>query len=248
MTAPSTSSFAARVSAGWRDAFPGVDEPFDEPGTTLLEDPALPDDSWVALCPVGRRVVSEVAPAVAASLRDLLAQRPPGHRLRGDEVASCWPDRRTERQNQHLYGLDLAHFRPVGPAPGHEVRVVTEDDRPAFTAFLSRCPEDDREEGDVDIGDPHEATVGVVDGDRIVAVASMYAWRGFSDIGVLTEPSARRRGAGRAAVSALCQLLADGPRLVVYRHDQANLGSRGIARSLQLTGIGVAEAVRPVAD
>ena len=81
--------------------------------------------------------------------------------------------------------------------------------------------------------------------DRLVAVASMFEWRGFSDLGVLTVPELRRRGTGKAVVSAMCERLLDGPRVVVYRYSLDNLGSAGVARSLALAPLGVTESVRP---
>jgi RimJ/RimL family protein N-acetyltransferase len=135
--------------------------------------------------------------------------------------------------------------RPASRAPDQQVRELTERVRDDLERFLGRCSPDEREDGDVDIGGEHELTVGtLIDGD-IVAVASMFEWRGFSDLGVLTAPQLRRQGAGRAAVSALCQRLLDGPRVVVYRYSSENLASAGVARSLALAPLGVAESVRP---
>jgi RimJ/RimL family protein N-acetyltransferase len=141
--------------------------------------------------------------------------------------------------------LDPATFRPASPAPGQQVRELTEADRDDFERFLAQCSEDDLEEGDVDIGGEHELTMGMQIEDRIVAVASMFEWRGFSDLGVLASPQFRRQGAGKTVVSALCERLLDGPRVVVYRYSLDNLSSAGVARSLALAPLGNAESVRP---
>ncbi|HSK22170.1 MAG TPA: GNAT family N-acetyltransferase [Egicoccus sp.] len=239
-------ALAARVSETWQQGFEGAAGDLGRPGTTLLLDEGRDPDGWIALWPAGERVVTQVAPAIERLLRTVLADRSAAHRLTADEVAAaCWPDRALERQRQHLYVLDVRHLPPVDAGEGRRVVVLDESDRPALDALLARCSQADREEGDVDIGGEHEVTAGVYDGPRLVAVASMYAWRGFSDIGVLTDPAARGQGAGSAAVAALCHHLADHGRVVVYRHERDNLGSRGIARSLGLVPIGIAEAVRP---
>ncbi|MBS3940072.1 MAG: hypothetical protein KG028_03830 [Actinobacteria bacterium] len=239
-------AFVARVRACWQDGFGGVAGDLDRPGTTLIEVDGRDPDAWVVLWPAGRRVVTEVGSRGADRLRTLLAGRPTDHLLTADEVAGGWPDRPLERQRQHLYGLDVRRLAPVEPRHGLRVVLLDEADRPMFDAFLAACPDDDREEGDVDIGGEHEVTVGIAEGTRLLAVASMYAWRGFSDLGVLTDPVARRQGAGRAVVAALCRHLADHDRVVVYRHRSENLGSRGIARSLGLVPIGTADALRPL--
>lgn len=239
-------AFVARVRAGWQDGFGGAAGDLDRPGTTVIGVAGRDPDAWVALWPAGRRIVTEVGAQVADRLRTLLAERPADHLLTADEVASGWPDRPLERQRQLLYGLDVRRLPPVEPRNARRVVLLDEGDRPMFDAFLAACPDDDREEGDVDIGGEHEATIGLTEGTRLLAVASMYAWRGFSDVGVLTDPAARRQGAGRAVVAALCRHLADHGRVVVYRHQPENLGSRGIARSLGLVPIGTADALRPL--
>lgn len=74
----------------------------------------------------------------------------------------------------------------------------------------------------------------------------MFEWRGFSDLGVLTDPAIRRQGTGKAVVSALCQRLLDSPRIVLYRYSLDNIASAGVAHSLGLIPLGVAESVRPI--
>jgi predicted GNAT family acetyltransferase len=244
-TEPPANVLHQRVLATWQRAFPELTDPLDEPGTSILPDPQTPPTAWVSLWPVGQRVVARVAPDIAGRLRAVLDELPPGHRMTADDVATCWPDQATEHAPQRLHALDPATFQPASPAPGQQVRELTEVDRDDLEEFLGRCSPDDREEGDVDIGGEHELTMGLHVGDRVVAVASMFEWRGFSDLGVLTEPQLRRQGSGKAVVSALCERLLEGPRVVVYRYSLDNLGSAGIARSLGLAPLGVAESVRP---
>lgn len=242
---PPALSLRQRVLATWLRAFPELTDPVDEPGTSILSDPQTPPTAWVSLWPVGQRVVARVAPDVARQLQTALDGLPPGHRMTADDVAACWPDRPAERAPQRLHALDPSAFRPASPGPGQQVRELTESDRDAFEEFLGQCSPDDREEGDVDIGGEHELTMGLQVGDHIVAVASMFEWRGFSDLGVLVSPRLRRQGTGKAVVSALCERLLDGPRVVVYRYSLDNLGSAGVARSLALAPLGTAESVLP---
>jgi predicted GNAT family acetyltransferase len=244
-TEPPANVLHQQVLATWQRAFPELTDPLDEPGTSILPDPQTPPTAWVSLWPVGQRVVARVAPDIAGRLRAVLDELPPGHRMTADDVATCWPDQATEHAPQRLHALDRATFQSASPAPGQQVRELTEVDRDDLEEFLGRCSPDDREEGDVDIGGEHELTMGLHVGDRVVAVASMFEWRGFSDLGVLTEPQLRRQGSGKAVVSALCERLLEGPRVVVYRYSLDNLGSAGIARSLGLAPLGVAESVRP---
>jgi GNAT superfamily N-acetyltransferase len=239
-------SLDERVLATWRTAFPDLTDPVDEPGTSILTDPQASPTEWVSLWPVGRRVVTRVAPAVADQLRTLLHTCPSGHRLTADDITAGWPGRRIERERQHLHGLDPATFRPVDAVPGQQVRELAARDRDTSEAFLRNCAAEDREKGDVGIGGEHELTVGVLVDGHLRAAASVFEWRGFSDVGVLTDPRCRRRGHGTAVVSALIERLVEGPRVVTYRYVSTNRASAGVARSLRLPPVGVAESVRVV--
>ena len=73
-----TDTLHQRVLATWQRAFPELTDPVDEPGTSVLSDPQTPPTAWVSLLPVGQRVVTRVAPAVAEQLRAVLDGLPPG--------------------------------------------------------------------------------------------------------------------------------------------------------------------------
>jgi hypothetical protein len=236
----------ARLLEGWRTAFPPVADELGRAGTSVVGDGDRRGDGAIVLWPCVPRVVAEARPEMADRLRGYLADRPTDHRLTIDEVvAAGLAGAAPTRQRDRFYALDPATFRAPPTPEGLTVAVLGEQHRGAVEVFLAACPEDDREEGDVGIDPPHELAVGVLDGARVLAVASVYAWRGFGDVGVLTHPDARRRGAGRLAVAGLCERLLDASRAVVYRHDEANLGSRGIARSLGFVHIGDIESDWP---
>jgi RimJ/RimL family protein N-acetyltransferase len=72
-------------------------------------------------------------------------------------------------------------------------------------------------------------------------------WRGFIDIGILTDPAYRGQGLGKAAVSICAAHYLPGDKIVGYRHDIRNLGSRGIALSLGFSPYAQVDTVRPPA-
>jgi GNAT superfamily N-acetyltransferase len=132
-----------------------------------------------------------------------------------------------------FYTLVGEHFRPFAPDSRYTVRQLTHDDTEAFAVFQYACSDDDREMGEVGLND--EIVFGVLDGEKIVAVASTYELWGFVDVGVLTHPDYRQQGLGKAAVSAVSEYYLqrkDDERLKLYRHATANQGSGGIARCL----------------
>jgi predicted GNAT family acetyltransferase len=64
------------------------------------------------------------------------------------------------------------------------------------------------------------------------------------DIGVLTDLDYRRRGLGKAVVSAICAHYTGDPRVLCYRHDLRNVASQGVADSLGFVHYATVEGVR----
>jgi RimJ/RimL family protein N-acetyltransferase len=141
-----------------------------------------------------------------------------------------------------IYALDETLFRPFPvPAP-YILRQLTIEDQSAFDAFLAQCSDEDKNEGDVSID--HIIAFGIFDGERIAAAASVFMWRGFIDIGILTDPAYRGRGFAKAAVSACAAHYLPGEYVVGYRHDALNRGSQGIAQGLGFTHYMTVDAVK----
>ena len=216
----------------WADHFGLPCALFGQPGTTLIEDATLVDPRWLILWRIGLRTVIRSAPVWIPELRDIIAHYPDAHALVGADFPNHWGGVMTEQEK--FYALDENVFRPFMPDSRYIARILTSVDQAVFDDFQSRCSAEDRDMGEV--GLDHELATGVLDGERIVAAASMYEWRGFSDIGVLTDPAYRRQGLGKAAVSYLCQALLNQQhdRVICYRHELANVGSQGIAEGLNL--------------
>lgn len=236
---PELANRVQAVVAGHLDIDPGR---LADAGTTVVADPEAGIDGWVTLWPAAGHVVAHVPAPLADEVQAVVDDRPRDHRLSLDDLVAAWADRPTEIHRDHVYVLDPATFRPAEVTGEATVRRLDETDRDAFDRFLARCSEEDREEGEVDVAD--EMAAGVLLGERIAAVASVYTWRGFEDIGVLVDPDLRRRGYAAAAVSHLCQALAAEPVVACYRVDEVNTGSRAVAESLRLAPLGPMELIR----
>lgn len=217
-----------RITETWVQHFGLTLDAISGPGTTLIEQAERTAQSFVTPWPVGAHVVINAAPAQMDDLRGLVAEKPADHCVTVGDLLTLWPDAKSG--SMKMYALDREAFVPVVPGEPFTVRALSNADEAAFDAFIARCPEDDAEEADVGI--MQEAVFGVLDGERIVAAASIYEWYGFVDIGVLTDPAYRQRGLGTAVVAAMCAALLDDPRVVVYRHDVKNNGSQRVAESI----------------
>jgi RimJ/RimL family protein N-acetyltransferase len=216
----------------WCTTFGLAESEVMQPGTTLIPRDTMRIDSWLSLWPVGERVVIESPPAYSGPLHTLISRFPPDHRLALDDVRRAWDEIELETNSMGLYTLDPAAFAPLVPPAPITIRPLTGSDRAAFDAFQAQFSAQERREAD--IGLDNDVIYGALDGDRIVAAASTYEWRGFVDIGVMTDPAYRRRGLAAAVVSVLSQHYIDSgdPRVVIYRHDAVNTPSQGVAEKL----------------
>ena len=205
---------------------------YDTAGTSIVEDETRAVNGWIRVWTIGERVYVSVNPAEAHLFRDLLIDKPSDFRLMVDDVKAAYPDKVADESRETYYVMDNTKFTPFATPAPYTSRQLMLDDQQAFDAFLARCSEDDKEAGDVSIDPEIGIAYGVLDGEKIIAVASTYEYYGFIDIGILTDSGYRKQGLGKAAVSALCEHFMASNDVLLYRHEDGNYGSRGIARGL----------------
>lgn len=150
-----------------------------------------------------------------------------------------------------LLGLGIEHLLPDGtrmPARPAPIRVLDGSD-PGVVGqvgeLLAACSDDDRDASDFDLEALDRYLTGWVEDGGVLAVAGARlepGRPGFHDIGVLTHPTARQRGLGRAVVAAVTEEIVASGRRPLYRCDARNDGSRRLCRSL-----GFVETMRIVA-
>jgi RimJ/RimL family protein N-acetyltransferase len=220
-----------RINQTWCDHFKLPIEIASKAGTTISKNENRDADSFLILWPVGQHIVLEIAPAVEEAVQKVLSQIEPDTPVTLDDFKRAWCD--VETSGMPMYAMDAAEFRPFYVSPPYTLRQLTTEDQPAFDAFLAQCSEEDKDEGDVSI--EHMIAFGIFDGERIAAAGSVFIWRGFIDIGILTDPAYRKKGFGKALVSACTEYYLSGDKVVGYRHDSKNVGSRGIAQALNFT-------------
>lgn len=141
-----------------------------------------------------------------------------------------------------LYGADhIFYFSEEEKARAKElefpstIRGLTKEDADYFAAFESSATAQDLDDASVEL--EHWKAYGVFEGDKLVAVASMYPWDEGSqlvDMGVLTLPPYRGKGYAKKLIEFMSQsVLAEGyePQ---YRCQLDNTASVGLAKKLNL--------------
>ncbi|WP_291378735.1 GNAT family N-acetyltransferase [Demequina sp.] len=197
------------------------------PGFRLTLNPGLADDRRVVIrtLPDGT-VEAALHPAAAAAV------------ALGPDADESGLRAALDREGIVLAELEHVWYYPVAERAAVEaeplppgLRALTDDDAEAFAAFHAANSEADRDEAFVELD--HWAVFGQFEGDQLVSVASAYPWReaALADIGVLTTPSARGKGYGRAVVRAIAAHVYAQEHEPLYRCGDANAVSQATARS-----------------
>lgn len=224
----------AQLTAAWAAHFNMPAERLQVPGTTCTYLPTRDPEAWaVVLWPIGSHVIAQCSDAAQAAVKDLLARQPDRFCLDAETIATLPAGPLRCKVTEYLYVLEAENFIPFNVDPPLTIRRLVEADRSVFNSFQNRCEQQEVHEADVNPG--HEMACGVFDGERLVAVASVYTWHGLADVGILTEPGYRGRGLGKAAVSWLASHYLAGDRLFAYRHGVENVASGKIAGVLGFT-------------
>jgi GNAT superfamily N-acetyltransferase len=123
--------------------------------------------------------------------------------------------------------VGLLHYLATAPQQSDaRVRLLLPPDGPLLDDLVRAAGPEEAEEADVSIA--HPCAVGILDGGRLVAAASLIdVGRTAVDVGVLVHPQARRRGLATAVVADISSRAGD--RLVQYRCERGNEASAKVA-------------------
>lgn len=226
-------TFDETIIANWARRFQCPPETILQHGVTLFPDEKYSSENKNTLVfwRIGKHTFAIVNPARTAMLHDVIAQLPAETSFSGDYLKQIWGvDSLTTHDIgflNYLYPPDLPDFAP--PAP-FSVRALTLADQEHLSELHQNCTPEEVDDGFVEID--HEMIYGCFHGDTLVAAASGYRMSDFMDIGVLTHLGFRKQGLGKAVVGALCQQSIAENIIAQYRYNSDNLGSRGVALSL----------------
>jgi len=129
-------------------------------------------------------------------------------------------------------GSGLLFYVAAPPAGERDprVRVLGAADRALLDALQRDAGPAASEEAEVDV--EHSLAVGIVEGGRLLAIASLLdQGEDAVDVGVLVHPAVRRRRLGAAVVCDIAARAARSGRLVQYRSNRENEASARLARA-----------------
>jgi GNAT superfamily N-acetyltransferase len=224
-------AFDHAVYEKWAECFDVTVEALYRPGTELIAEEQFTGSGGVHIWHIGEHAFARMDPTCEPVVQRVLARLAAPAALTGDHLkAALAPAQIREIEDNLMLYLYPPDFRPVLAPPPFTIRKLSESDAAALDALKKGCAEQEVEEGEVSVED--EIGFGCFQDDRMVAIATGFRLTGFMDIGVLTHPDFRRKGLGKAVVSALCNGCIETDVIAQYRCMTTNTGSRNLARAL----------------
>lgn len=230
--------FSALISS---QRLPAAFEPCPDGELLVVIDPTRSEKLPLSLLRLdGAAGVLSLAPYLAAQLGLVSDERLDRAELEarleraGLELASA----------DHLFHLPLSEQERLRAEPwGEGTRELTAADADAFAAFTALAPGDDLDEAFVELD--HWLVVGTFRQQQLVSVSSMYPWgeTAVADLGVITLPTFRGQGLGRATVRAISAAALSRGFEPQYRCDLDNAPSAALARSAGFARFGLWEGL-----
>jgi RimJ/RimL family protein N-acetyltransferase len=127
--------------------------------------------------------------------------------------------------------LAYADVSDFNPATTEAVKLLSAEDDGLLRAFASDCSELDWEHSGIEFG--HSPIFGYFTDGKILAATNYEVWGArIAHIGVVTHPSYRGKGYGRAVVSAAADYALGHDLIAQYRTLESNLPSVAVGRSV----------------
>jgi RimJ/RimL family protein N-acetyltransferase len=227
-------TFNEMIYTTWATYFEGKVEDFSQPGVGFYPRERYADLPGVFIWYIGQQVLIEVNPAYQAEVEAVLGGFAGDEPLSSQTFAKAWGEERIKEVDTgrlyYLYPPDLVRLKPP---PSFTSRQLTLADESLLANLLATSTPEEIDEADVAVD--QDMAFGCFKDGELVAAASIYPWRGFVDIGVLTHPAYRGKGLGKTVVSLLCQHVNLEDEIYQYRYNINNTGSKGIAKGVGFT-------------
>jgi len=183
--------------------------------------------SWVFVH--GDACVVSVPPQLIDDVREKAAIIPIEKIMSADSIRALFGD-----SVHHTIGpayQGYAEAEDFHPIPSPHVRKLSTSDRPLLQVLVDGCDPKEWRDSGINVND--ENLFGYFLSGSIVAVAGIIPWASYAaNPSVVTHPDYRKKGYGKAVVSAAMQHILDQGSVVLYQTLLANVPAVRIAESL----------------
>jgi GNAT superfamily N-acetyltransferase len=237
----STPATIQALDTHWTSYFGCRLEDLRQPHTLVVPHVALADYAGAFLFRHGPACIVSVPPALTETVSSALRDQPPASVFDPTFLARLFGDG-VERVIGPAW-LGYADATDLQPIAAPDVRILQPDDAAALDRLAKACGVADWEEcGRSGWTSP---VYGRFFGGEIAAVGGYDVWgEKLAHVGIVTHPEQRRRGHGRAVVSAVAGHALRSGLIAQYRALKSNTPSLAVARVLGFQKYAVTIAVR----
>lgn len=228
----SAKSVEEKIRKGWATYFNCSSNDFQSPGTKIISSKDFVDSKMAIIWHIGKMAFVQIDPAFSDRFFELREKTLTPMNISAADVCSFFGDKQVSLDHtDYIYYLSPNEFIPFSPEEEFTVRQLSMKDKKDLDALHKACPFDEVDNAYVHID--HELAFGAFFEHKLVSAASAYDWRGFAvDAGVLTRPDFRRKGLGKAVISAICEKEIVNDRIMQYRAHIELISSWKIPESL----------------
>lgn len=224
--------FEQAILQNWANHFRCSVAELNQSGTTLFPEWALAAARGIHIWYIKAHAFVQMDPAYVGMVQQVLRILPEQESLSGEDLQTAWGFETIAAHEMSLvYYMSPADLRPVTLNQDFSLRRLKETDSDSLRVLFNACPPEDIDEAYISL--EHRIAVGCFATDgTLVSAGSGYERSHFVDLGVLTHPTYRGKGLGRAVVTAMCQRLFAKHEIPQYRTNIDNTGSRNLAESV----------------
>lgn len=223
--------FEKAIDSIWAKAFDLSPNKFQQDGITIQKYNKLKGEEQIHVYKIGKHIVIRCSEDFYDELKQAVD---PANIIFDSNIANLKLANHTLETDhiEKVHYLFSADFKPYTQS-AFPIQQLSAEHQEALEELKSACTQYEFEDSWVSATD--ELSIGAFDGDKLVACASMYDWQGFADPGVLVHPDYRKRGLGKATISAICEWVLAKNRIMDYRCNIDNVASASLAESLGFT-------------
>ena len=229
-----TKEYNGTVYGWWAKRFDCAAADFEGAGTKVIAEEALTEKKSAHLYTIKQAAVLRAPPELAADLEAQTKVDLSQVSLTANNLITLTGKNLSLKNTLLDHFLDQNNFNPQPIPDGFSLRMLDgmRDDG-ILQDFYAHCTAKDLEEAEIYLDEPDPVIMGLFDGEVMAAYASHRYWDDvLADIGVLVRADYRRRGLGKAVVSALCEWCFTHDVVPMYRVFSYNSGSLRIPQAL----------------
>ncbi len=207
--------FEQKIIDDWVKYFDSSKKEFETSGSKIIARNKYAKN-LVIIAHAGQKTFIQYNPDVEGRVKELTRHSPSGMTLTAEHFISYFENENIRINNiDKLFYLHLPDLKTFTLDECFIIRKLVTEDEHYLNELNNSCSEEEVDNSFVEIDEL--GVWGCYFDNKLVAAAGFSDWGLYGDLGVITHPEFRRRGLGKAVVSAACKEIFEIGRIPVYR-------------------------------